>query len=135
MAHSGNLERLGVGNSDTVLVVGGDALGLEVLVANVSSDRLRGSQNLQLGTGTVQDDGVKAETVQEGEREREVVKLVGKDSTANPDSQCRRRPGANRATHLRTANLASGRTPPEAPLDDDVKIRRYRSTSCLEPSE
>jgi len=82
----------------------------------------------------VQDDGVQTETVQKGERQCQVIELVGEDSTADPACQCRRR-RCRDATHLRTANLASGRTPPEAPLEDDVKIRRYRSTSCLEPSE
>lgn len=37
--------------------------------------------------------------------------------------------------YLSTANLASGRTPPEAFLEDEVKIRRYRSTSCRDPRE
>jgi hypothetical protein len=38
----------------------------------------------QLGTATVEDDGVEAEAVQEREREREVVELVGEDGAADP---------------------------------------------------
>jgi len=41
-------------------------------------------RDLQLGTGTVQDNRVEAETVEEREREGEVVELVGEDGAADP---------------------------------------------------
>ena len=47
----------------------------------------RSCRSLQLRTTTVQDDRVKTEAVQEGEREGEVVQLVGEDSAANPVNQ------------------------------------------------
>lgn len=64
-----DLEGLGVGDTDAVLVVRGDALRLEDLV--------------QLRTSTVENDRVEAETVQERKRKREVIKLVGEDSTTD----------------------------------------------------
>lgn len=39
----------------------------------------------QLGTGAVQDDGIKTETVQKRKGEREVIELVGEDGTADPE--------------------------------------------------
>ena len=43
-------------------------------------------------------------------------------------------------TYFKTANLASGKTPFELDADadeedDELKILRYLSTSCLDPSE
>jgi hypothetical protein len=88
----------------------------------------------------MEDNRVKTEPVEEREGQSEVVELVGKDSTSNPAYQLygredRESSHSRGATHLRTANLASGRTPPPADLEEEVKIRRYRSTSCLEPRE
>lgn len=64
-----DLEGLGVSDTDAILVVGGDTLRLEDLV--------------QLRTGTVEDDRVETETVQERKRKGEVVELVGEDSTTD----------------------------------------------------
>lgn len=54
-------------------------------------------QNLvQLRASTVQDDRVESEPVQEGEREGEVVQLVGEDGTADPAGSYRERVGSAR---------------------------------------
>jgi hypothetical protein len=68
--HASNLEGLGVGDADTVLVLGNNALSLKQLV--------------QLGSSAVEDNRVQTQTVEERERQGEVVKLVGEDSATNP---------------------------------------------------
>lgn len=59
---AGNVERLGVGDSDTVLVVGNDTFSLEELVTDISRVM---AWSLQLRSTTVQDDGVETEPVEE----------------------------------------------------------------------
>ena len=83
----------------------------------------------------MEDNGVKTKSVQERQRESKVFQLVGKDSASNPDPLANDCSGKRQYTHFKTANLASGRTPPDEPLEEEVKMRRYRSTSCLDPNE
>lgn len=87
----------------------------------------------QLRARAVEDNGVQAETVEERQRQGEIVELVGKNGTANPAKSGRNPCDGSivqyDSTHLSTANLASGSTPPDEAFDDDVKMRRYRSTS------
>lgn len=59
---AGNVECLGVGDTDTVLIVGNDTFSLEELVADISRVI---TWSLQLRSTTVQDDGVETEPVEE----------------------------------------------------------------------
>lgn len=83
----------------------------------------------------MQNHRVESQSVEEGERERKVIKLVGQDGSADPCRSAYSAIRTSQLTYLRTANLASGRTPPEEPFEEEVKIRKYRSTSCREPKE
>lgn len=114
-------------DANAVLVVGDDSLGLEDLVptCELCCQEHRSGGHLQLGTSAVQDNGVEAETVEERQRESKVLELVGEDGSANPVKV--RQLSAQTShdqTHFRTANLASGSTPPAPALDDWVKMRR-----------
>jgi hypothetical protein len=66
-AYSSDLKGLGVGNSDTILVVWYDTLGFEDLVSVDQLDRpVSGDhESSQLGSGTVENNRVKTEPVQE----------------------------------------------------------------------
>jgi hypothetical protein len=93
----------------------------------------------QLRARAVENNGVQAETIEERQRQGEIVELVGKDGTTNPAKSgrnpCDGSVVRSNSTHLSTANLASGSTPPDEAFEDDVKMRRYRSTSCRDPRE
>jgi hypothetical protein len=47
----------------------------------------------QLGSSSVKDDREQAESVEERERESEVLELVGQDSTSDPEEREKRRFG------------------------------------------
>jgi len=82
-AYSSDLKGLGIGDSDTILVVWHDTLSFEDLVSRCQPCLVSVKLGLQLGSSAVEDNRVETKPVQERQGESEIIKLISQDGSSN----------------------------------------------------